>query len=78
MEFAQYSIPNFDPRPSEFMKMQSTKSADNSQDAHSQRANLDGRYGKIGISAVAAAVRYQAQSESEASTYSRSYLNERD
>ena len=35
------------------------KSADTSnRDQHSERASLDGRYGKIGISAVAAACRH--------------------
>ena len=31
-----------------------------------ERAELDGRYGKIGISAVAAAVRYQSDSRNPA------------
>ena len=43
--------------------MESMKSADNNQDKRRQRASLDGRYGKIGISAVAAAVRYQGEVE---------------
>ena len=41
--------------------MDSTKAADLSRDLQSQYTNLDGRYGKIGISAVAAAVRYQGE-----------------
>ena len=41
------------------------KSADNNQDVRQPRANLHGRYGKIGISAVAAAVRYQSENESD-------------
>jgi hypothetical protein len=41
--------------------MESMKSADNNQDTRRQRVSLDGRYGKIGISAVAAAVRYQGE-----------------
>ncbi|MGI8526404.1 MAG: hypothetical protein ACR2K5_09560 [Pseudolabrys sp.] len=62
--------------------MQSTKSADNRQDAHRQdahrqRANLDGRYGKIGISAVAAAVRFQGEREYNTQGYfSRFAVNE--
>ena len=43
------------------MTMDSTKAADLSRDSQSQYTNLDGRYGKIGISAVAAAVRYQGE-----------------
>ena len=43
--------------------MESMKSADNNQDTRLQRVSLDGRYGKIGISAVAAAVRYQGEVE---------------
>ena len=39
--------------------MDTMKSADTSnRDQHSERASLDGRYGKIGISAVAAACRH--------------------
>jgi hypothetical protein len=39
--------------------MKSTKSADRSQAAQRNYSDLDGRYGKIGISAVAAALHYR-------------------
>jgi hypothetical protein len=51
--------------------MESMKTASHNQEARCERANLDGRYGKIGISAVAAAVRYQSDSEVPAPAYRR-------
>ena len=42
----------------EFRKM-SVKATEQKQDSARQYTNLDNRYGKIGISAVAAAVRHQ-------------------
>jgi hypothetical protein len=51
--------------------MESMKTASHNQDARRERANLDGRYGKIGISAVAAAVRYQGAREAPAPAYRR-------
>ena len=42
--------------------------SNNAANATSKRedANLDGRYGKIGISAVAAALRYQSEAKNPA------------
>lgn len=57
--------------------MESMKSTDNNQDTRRPRISLDGRYGKIGISAVAAAVRYQGESEPRAPAYSR-FLSDND
>ncbi|HMA56634.1 MAG TPA: hypothetical protein VKP52_07940 [Pseudolabrys sp.] len=39
--------------------MEVTKTTEQKQDSGQQYTNLDNRYGKIGISAVAAAVRHQ-------------------
>jgi hypothetical protein len=41
-------------------EMKSTKSVDSSGESMRDCPNLDGLYGKIGISAVAAAMRYQS------------------
>ena len=41
----------------------SVKATEQKQDSARQYTNLDTRYGKIGISAVAAAVRYQGRIE---------------
>ena len=41
--------------------MQATKATELSQDSRSHFTNLDNRYGKIGISAVAAAIRHRSQ-----------------
>jgi hypothetical protein len=41
--------------------MQTTRATEQSQDSQRQYKNLDDRYGKIGISAVAAAVRHQGE-----------------
>jgi hypothetical protein len=43
--------------------MKATKAAELSQDSRSQKNELDNRYGKIGISAVAAAVRHQGDQQ---------------
>ena len=40
--------------------MEVTKTTEQKQDSGRQFTNLDNRYGKIGISAVAAAVRHQS------------------
>jgi hypothetical protein len=41
--------------------MEATKATEHSQDPRCQHTRLDDRYGKIGISAVAAAVRHQCE-----------------
>ena len=41
--------------------MNATKATEQSQDSKRQYKSLDDRYGKIGISAVAAAVRHQGE-----------------
>ena len=41
--------------------MQAVRAMEQSQDSQSQSKRLDERYGKIGISAVAAAVQYQGE-----------------
>jgi hypothetical protein len=41
--------------------METTKATEQSQDSRCQHTRLDVRYGKIGISAVAAAVRHQGE-----------------
>jgi len=41
--------------------MESVKATEQSQDSRRQYTKLDDRYGKIGISAVAAAVRHQGE-----------------
>jgi len=41
--------------------MDSVKPTEQRQDSQRQHARLDDRYGKIGISAVAAAVRHQGE-----------------
>ena len=41
--------------------MNATRATEQSQDSKRQYKSLDDRYGKIGISAVAAAVRHQGQ-----------------
>ena len=51
--------------------MTTTKSAEAREDAHNDNPNLDTRYGKIGISAVAAAVRFR--SEARDSSQARSF-----
>jgi hypothetical protein len=53
--------------------MEATKATEQSQDSRRQYATLDDRYGKIGISAVAAALRHQGElrnpREAHASTF---------
>jgi hypothetical protein len=46
--------------------MKSTKTAQSTQSIRRDAQNLDGRYGKIGISAVAAAMRYQGDTKDPA------------
>ncbi|HTT48867.1 MAG TPA: hypothetical protein VMG39_12800 [Pseudolabrys sp.] len=41
--------------------MDATRATEQSQDSQRHYKNLDDRYGKIGISAVAAAVRHQSE-----------------
>ena len=41
--------------------MEATRTTEQSQDSRRQNTKLDDRYGKIGISAVAAAVRHQGE-----------------
>ena len=41
--------------------MEATKATEPSQDAPSQNTRLDDRYGKIGISAVAAALHFRGE-----------------
>jgi len=41
--------------------MEATKATEQSQDSRRHYTRLDDRYGKIGISAVAAAVQYQGE-----------------
>lgn len=41
--------------------MQPPKAKEQSQDSRRKKTDLDDRYGKIGISAVAAAVRHQGE-----------------
>jgi hypothetical protein len=45
------------------VKMQVTKTAEQGQDSKRQNNTLDNRYGKIGISAVVAALRYQGEQQ---------------
>ena len=55
--------------------MTAMKSTEQSQDSRRQRSDLDARYGKIGISAVAAALcalaERPAESESQHTPYER-------
>jgi hypothetical protein len=46
--------------------MKYAEGAEPSQDRHEQPAQLDRQYGKIGILAVAAAVRYQSDAKNQA------------
>jgi hypothetical protein len=48
--------------------MKSTKMAQSTQSARPKVQDLDVRYGQIGISAVAAAMRYQGDAKTEAKT----------
>ena len=49
------------------------KATEQKQDSARQYTNLDNRYGKIGISAVAAAIRHQGARRTEAETYHEPY-----
>jgi hypothetical protein len=49
------------------------KVTEQKQDSARQYTNLDNRYGKIGISAVAAAVRHQGGRNNVAETYHEPY-----
>jgi hypothetical protein len=53
--------------------MDATRAAELSQDSQRQYKNLDDRYGKIGISAVAAAVRHQGGQRSANETRFTAY-----
>jgi hypothetical protein len=48
--------------------METTKATEQSQDSRCQHTRLDDRYGKIGISAVAAAVRHLSGRRSASET----------
>ena len=45
------------------MTKQETKATEQKQDSKRQNKSLDNRYGKIGISAVAAALRHQGEQQ---------------
>ncbi|MGA7390003.1 MAG: hypothetical protein WA322_24470 [Pseudolabrys sp.] len=47
----------------------SVKATEQKQDSVRQYTNLDNRYGKIGISAVAAAVRHQSEHRNATETH---------
>jgi len=53
---------------SETKTMNATQATELSQDSQRQEKSLDDRYGKIGISAVAAAVRHQSDRRSTSET----------
>jgi hypothetical protein len=46
------------------MTMNANKATEQSQDSRGQQTSLDSRYGKIGISAVVAALRHQGEPQS--------------
>ena len=48
--------------------MDATRATEQSQDSKRQYKSLDARYGKIGISAVAAAVRHQGEQRNKNET----------
>ena len=56
--------------------MNASKATEQSQDSRRHYGDLDSHYGKIGISAVAAAVRHQGEQNNE--TESRATPYERD
>jgi hypothetical protein len=56
----------------EFRTM-SVKATEQKQDSARQYTNLDNRYGKIGISAVAAAVRHQSEHHNATETHLEPY-----
>ena len=51
----------------------SVKATEQKQDSSRQYTNLDTRYGKIGISAVAAAVRHQGEQRTVTETHFEPY-----
>jgi len=51
----------------------SVKTTEQKQDSARQYTNLDTRYGKIGISAVAAAVRHQSERRTVTETHFEPY-----
>jgi hypothetical protein len=53
--------------------MDMTKTTEPKQDSQREYANLDKRYGKIGISAVVAALRHSDQPRNENETHSVPY-----
>jgi hypothetical protein len=53
--------------------MKSTKQMEQSQDSRRQYGELDNRYGKIGISAVAAAVRHTGEQSKKTETQPEPY-----
>jgi hypothetical protein len=57
----------------EFRNMNVTKATEQKQDSARQYTNLDNRYGKIGISAVAAALRHQGEQRNAAETHVEPY-----
>ena len=56
--------------------MQAVRAMEQSQDSQRQFKRLDERYGKIGISAVAAAVQYQGERRGDsAAAYDNEYAD---
>lgn len=55
--------------------MQAVRAMEQNQDSQRQFKSLDERYGKIGISAVAAAVQYQGERRGDSAT---AYYTEQD
>jgi len=53
--------------------MNASKATEQSQDSKRQYSDLDSRYGKIGISAVAAAVRHQGVQHNTAESHLTPY-----
>jgi hypothetical protein len=53
--------------------MNASKATELSQDSKRQYIDLDSRYGKIGISAVAAALRHQGEQHNTAESHYTSY-----
>ena len=53
--------------------MNASKTTGLSQDSRRQDADLDSRYGKIGISAVAAALSYQGEQHNTTESHTTSY-----
>ena len=53
--------------------MNASKATEQSQDSRRQYADLDSRYGKIGISAVAAALQHQGELHNTTESHYTSY-----